>query len=99
MPGSVAPPSPGLRQAPWRWRSGRSSHFNRFGRKWVPSAVQTAPASGLVLLGLDERSAAVWDGAGWSAAGPGAVTVIREGATDVFHGGDRVAGIPTPGAG
>src|ERR1700674_909984 len=51
-------------------------HFNTFGERWVESAQATAPE--LDLLGIDERSAAIWTpGAEWRAAGPGAVTVIK----------------------
>src|SRR5205807_4551847 len=45
-------------------------HYETMGRRW---SVQDPPP-GLTLLGLDERTAAVWNGAGWHAAGEGAVT-------------------------
>lgn len=52
-------------------------HYETFGHRWAPSAAERAPTPGTVLLGLDERSAAVWDGRAWTARGPGSVTVIR----------------------
>jgi hypothetical protein len=52
---------------------------------------------GLTLLGIDERTAAVWDGAGWHAAGEAAVVVIAGGRTTRFEDGARVEGVPAPG--
>jgi len=50
-------------------------HYDTFGHKWVESAREAAPD--LTLLGIDERSAAVWHDGRWRAAGPGAITVVR----------------------
>jgi cyanophycinase len=69
-------------------------HYNTFGHKWVASAQDTAP--GLSLLGVDERSAAVWDGARWLAAGPGAVTVIDGTKVARFTSGQQVSGLRRP---
>jgi len=66
-------------------------HYERFGPRWT---VDGAP--GLVVLGIDERTAAVWDGSGWRAAGAGAVTVVREGRSRVFPAGSACEGIPPP---
>jgi hypothetical protein len=48
-----------------------------------------------VLLGVDERSAAVWHGGRWRAYGPGAVTVIS-GGTARFGSGSEIEGLPAP---
>ncbi len=71
-------------------------HFERFGHKWVESATAATPRPRVALLGIDERSAALWDGSGWRATGPGRVTVIRDGEAGVFQTGARVAGLPEP---
>jgi cyanophycinase len=68
-------------------------HYDTFGERWIESAREAAPE--LVLLGLDERTAAVWDGA-WRAAGAGAVTVIVEGERRRFETGSRIEGLPDP---
>jgi hypothetical protein len=52
----------------------------------------------LVLLGLDERTAAVWQAGAWRALGDGAVTVIVGGSRRRFEAGSRVDGLPTPAA-
>ena len=72
-------------------------HFETFGAGWVESAVDGAPHDGAILLGLDERTAAVWtpDGA-WRAMGPGTVTVLRGGSSATFASGDEIDGLPRP---
>jgi cyanophycinase len=69
-------------------------HFDTFGGRWVESAQAAAPE--LCLLGVDERSAAVWDGARWLAAGPGAVTVIKGAKAMRFVSGEEVSGLRRP---
>jgi cyanophycinase len=69
-------------------------HFETFGNRWVESA--TAAAPDLVLLGIDERSAAVWDKGKWHASGPGAVTVIKGAKVRRFMSPQQVEGIPQP---
>jgi cyanophycinase len=69
-------------------------HYDTFGHKWVESAQAAAPE--LTLLGIDERSAAVWDGSSWLAAGPGAVTVINGAKVARFTSGQRVPGLRRP---
>jgi len=69
-------------------------HFDTFGHRWVESAQAAAPE--LCLLGIDERSAAVWDGATWLAAGPGAVTVVNGAKIARFTSGDVVSGLRRP---
>jgi len=69
-------------------------HFDTFGERWVDSAQEAAPD--LTLLGIDERSAAVWDGEGWHAAGPGFVTVIRGRRRARFGSPDAIVGLRRP---
>jgi len=66
-------------------------HYERFGRRWADSEIEDRP-SDLVLLGLDEKTAAVWDGGGWTAHGAGAVTVGGA----AFRSGAQVRGLPHP---
>jgi len=67
-------------------------HYERMGSRW---SVADRPAD-LTLLGIDERTAAVWDGAGWRAEGEGGVVVI-DGAGTTRHGsGERCSGLPSP---
>jgi cyanophycinase len=70
-------------------------HFETFGHRWLPSIRDLAAREGVILLGIDERSAAVWDGT-WRVEGPGAVTVIdAEG--EWRHGaGEPIDGLPAP---
>jgi cyanophycinase len=71
-------------------------HFETFGHQWVESARTAAPRDDVVLLGIDERSAAVWQGATWTAFGPGAVTVLTTSDQRSFAAGDDIAGLPEP---
>jgi cyanophycinase len=71
-------------------------HFNAFGRRWVDDALATAPGPETVLIGLDERAAAVWSAGTWRAMGAGAVTVLAEGARHRYTAGDSVSGLPDP---
>lgn len=68
-------------------------HYERFGQRWAESEIVDRP-EGLVLLGLDEKTAAVWDGTSWTAHGAGSVTVGGRAA----RGGARVEGVPDPAA-
>lgn len=71
-------------------------HYDTFGHRWVESAHAAAPE--LTLLGVDERSAVVWDGDGWRGRGPGAVTVIRGSKIARFESGAEVKGLRRPAA-
>ena len=69
-------------------------HFDTFGHRWVDSAREAAP--GMTLLGIDERSAVVWQEEVWRAVGPGAVTVIKGEKRASFASGATVSGLRVP---
>jgi cyanophycinase len=73
-------------------------HFETFGHRWVDSARGAAPRDDVVLLGIDERSAAVWQGGAWTAHGPGAVTVLTGSDQRSFASGSDIVGLPNPAA-
>jgi cyanophycinase len=51
-------------------------HFETFGHRWVDSVLAEPPAEDVVIVGIDERSAALWDGQAWTARGPGRITIV-----------------------
>jgi hypothetical protein len=70
-------------------------HYDTFGHKWQV----LEPPAGLVLVGPDERTAAVWDpsAATWTVAGAGKVTLIPpEGPARSFANRQVIAGLPPP---
>lgn len=69
-------------------------HYDTFGHKWVESAERELP--GTTLLGIDERSAALWIEDAWRAAGPGAVTVIKGEKTSRYTTGEKITGLRAP---
>jgi cyanophycinase len=69
-------------------------HFDTFGQKWVAGALESAPREDVVLVGVDERSAAVWQNGSWTAFGPGGVTVFARGIQQRFESGQLIEGIP-----
>jgi cyanophycinase len=71
-------------------------HFETFGHRWVDSAVAAAPRSGVVLLGIDERTAAVHHDGAWRALGDGGVTLFAGGERWRFASGETIDGLPTP---
>ncbi len=72
-------------------------HFDTFGGRWVEATLPAAPEEDVVLLGIDERTAAVHTGDGWRAMGAGSVHVVtREGRRAVADG--AIEGLPGPGA-
>ncbi len=71
-------------------------HFATFGREWVTSALEGRPTDDVVLLGIDERTAAVWSGDAWRVMGDGGVTVITTRGERAFGSGEAVDGLPTP---
>ncbi|HKE54023.1 MAG TPA: Type 1 glutamine amidotransferase-like domain-containing protein [Actinomycetota bacterium] len=71
-------------------------HFDTFGHRWVESALGSRPREDVVLLGPDERTAALWRPGGWFALGDGDVTVIAKDATTRFASGEPISGLPEP---
>ena len=69
-------------------------HYEKFGPRWMESARRELP--GVTLLGLGERTAAVWTDGEWVAAGPGAVTVIKSAKVETFNSGMKVTGLASP---
>jgi cyanophycinase len=74
-------------------------HFETFGHRWVGSAVDAAPRENVVLLGVDERTAAIHLGGCWRAKGDGGVTVIADGRRRTFGPDDGIEGLPAPDPG
>jgi cyanophycinase len=67
-------------------------HFETFGHRWVESAAR----DDVVLLGLDERTAALWRDGTWRALGDGGVTVVPGGERRRFPTGATIEGLPQP---
>ena len=73
-------------------------HFGTFGRAWVSSALERRPTDDVILLGIDERAAAVWSDGTWRAMGDGGVTVITTEGERTFASDDPIDGLPAPAA-
>jgi cyanophycinase len=71
-------------------------HFETFGHRWLESAERAAPRSDVVLLGLDERTAALHVDGAWRALGDGGITVIAGGERRRFASGEPIEGVPAP---
>ena len=70
-------------------------HFEEFGEGWLPSV--RGRKADATLLGIDTRTAAVWEPRrGWRAEGVGRVTVIHGDKRREFAAGDRIRGVPRP---
>jgi len=72
-------------------------HFETFGHQWVDSVLAEPPAEDVLIVGIDARSAAVWDGRAWTARGPGRITLITQHDRNVYQPGTRVQ-LPAPHA-
>jgi cyanophycinase len=70
-------------------------HFDTFGRRWIPSARATL-GTDTTLVGVDERSAAFWDGVRWTALGAGRVILVSSRDTREFTGSSEIQGLPAP---
>jgi cyanophycinase len=70
-------------------------HFDTFGHRWVDSVVVEPPDADVVIVGIDERSAALWDGREWTARGAGRVTIVTSGDRSVHQPGTPVP-LPAP---
>ena len=71
-------------------------HFETFGHLWLDSARSAAPADDVVLLGIDGRTAAIWERGRWRCLGAGGVTVIAHGGRRSFRSGQRIEALPDP---
>jgi cyanophycinase-like exopeptidase len=69
-------------------------HFETFGHRWIDSARAALPDG--TLLGIDERSAALWQDGTWRALGPGGVTVIGTKGPQRTAPGQEIEGLPQP---
>jgi cyanophycinase len=74
-------------------------HFDTFGHRWVASARSAAERADVVLPGIDERSAAVWQGGTWRAFGDSGVTVITVDEQRRFDAGSEIEGLQPPATG
>jgi cyanophycinase len=70
-------------------------HFDTFGERWIPSA-QRALGADVPLIGVDERTAAVWRDGAWSVVGPGTVTTVVGAHRSRFMRGESLSGLPVP---
>jgi cyanophycinase len=70
-------------------------HFDTFGYRWVDSVLQEPPADDVVIVGIDERSAAVWDGRRWTARGPGKITLVTR-RDRAVHASGELVDLPVP---
>jgi cyanophycinase len=67
-------------------------HHNTFGVRWAQQLAKLLP--GVVLIGIDERTAMLDDGAGerttsWRVYGQGAVTIYRQGQPVIYSPGEQ----------
>ena len=62
----------------------------------MDGALAGPPEDDVVLVAIDERSAALWRDGVWQALGPGGVTIITRSDRRRFAAGERIAGIPQP---
>lgn len=85
--------APGLGLVP---RCAVIPHLDTFGHAWVRGAFDAAPHDHVVLVGIDERSAAVWTQGRWEASGPGGVTVFLDRDQRRYESGEVIEGIPAP---
>jgi cyanophycinase len=69
-------------------------HHDIFGAKWYPSARAALPDA--VLIGIDERTCAMWDSGAWRCMGAGGVTVYVPGNDPVRSTPGVLEGIPQP---
>jgi cyanophycinase len=69
-------------------------HHDTFGSRWYASARAALPDA--VLIGVDERTCALWESGSWRCLGAGAVTVYVPGQEPVRSASSALAGIPQP---
>jgi cyanophycinase len=69
-------------------------HHNTFGERWLPSAREALPEA--VLIGIDERTCALWESGVWRCMGAGGITVYVPGAAAARSTSGTLVGIPQP---
>jgi len=69
-------------------------HHDTFGHKWYQSARAALPEA--TLIGVDERTCALWHSGAWQCLGPGAVTVYAPGTDAAPYRRGEVEGLPQP---
>lgn len=70
-------------------------HYATFGHEWVTSALEGRPSEDVTLLGIDERTAAVWSDDAWRVMGDGEVAVITTTGEGAFRSGEAFD-LPSP---
>lgn len=65
-------------------------HHNTFGKSWASRLLEISPGT---LIGIDEQSGMIDDGGSkiWSVLGRGAVTLYRNGQTEVYQTGNSLS--------
>ena len=71
-------------------------HWEDLGSRWVDSATAGMPRPGVHLIGVEERSAALWDGDGWRASGRGRCHLVVGGEGIALEPGSRIPHLPRP---
>jgi cyanophycinase len=71
-------------------------HFDSSGRNWSWASEGDVPSPQPVVLGIDERTAAVWERGDWRVEGPGRVTVMTGESRVSAGAGERLAEVPAP---
>jgi cyanophycinase len=74
-------------------------HYSDFGHRWLDSATAALATERAILLGIDARTATVWEDGTWRAMGTGSVVVFEGGRERRFEHGERIRGLPRPGIG
>ena len=84
-----------------RWASFPASRWcptsTRSGSAGAGPSLDAAPDDDVILLGLDERTAAMFVDDGWWVEGAGFVSVITRARRDTFGSGEQIRGLPHPG--
>lgn len=69
-------------------------HHDTFGQRWYPSARAALPDA--VLIGIDERTCALWESGSWRCLGAGGVTVYVPGSPAAHATSGVLEGMPQP---